>query len=105
MEVMISDHDSVNESEVLQLYLVNQWSAAEKPQLLLQALQHSHSLVTARINGRLFGLRKCDFRRLSSGVFPAFIGSPRGAATGHWSSDHARNAATLFRISSENSGS
>lgn len=56
MEVMIPDHDSVNESEVLQLYLVNQWSAAEKPQLLLQALQHSHSLVTARINGRLVGL-------------------------------------------------
>lgn len=56
MEVMISDHDSVNEFEVLQLYLVNQWSAAEKPQLLLKALQHSHSLVTARINGRLFGL-------------------------------------------------
>ncbi len=56
MEVMISDHDSVNEFEVLQLYLVNQWSAAEKPQLLLKALQHSHSLVTARINGRLVGL-------------------------------------------------
>jgi len=56
MEVMISDHDSVNEFEVLQLYLVNQWSAAEKPQLLLQALQYSHSLVTARINGRLVGL-------------------------------------------------
>lgn len=55
MEVMISDHDSVNEFEVLQLYLVNQWSAAEKPQLLLKALQHSHSLVTARINGRLVG--------------------------------------------------
>lgn len=101
MEVMISDHDSVNESEVLQLYLVNQWSAAEKPQLLLQALQHSHSLVTARINGRL---GKCDFRWLSGGVFPTFIGSPGGAATGYWSSDHARNAATLFRISSENSG-
>ena len=56
MKVMISDHDSVNESEVLQLYLVNQWSATEKPQLLLQALQHFHSLVTARINGRLVGL-------------------------------------------------
>ena len=56
MEVMISDHDSVNEFEVLQLYLVNQWSAAEKPQLLLKALQHSYSLVTARINGRLVGL-------------------------------------------------
>lgn len=56
MEVMISDHDSVNEFEVLQLYLVNQWSAAEKPQLLLKALQHFHSLVTARINGRLVGL-------------------------------------------------
>ncbi|WP_180159220.1 GNAT family N-acetyltransferase [Acinetobacter sp. YH12047] len=56
MEVMISDHDSVNEFEVLQLYLVNQWSAVEKPQLLLKALQHSHSLVTARINGRLVGL-------------------------------------------------
>ena len=103
MKAMISDHDSVNESEVLQLYLVNQWSAAEKPQLLLQALQHSHSVVTARINGQLVGLGNA----ISDGdlvVYFSHLLVHRGAATGHWSSDHARNAATLFRISSENSG-
>ena len=56
MQLVISDSDSVQESEILELYCANQWSAAEKPQLLLEALNHSHSLVTARIDGRLVGL-------------------------------------------------
>ena len=38
------------------LYRANEWSSAEKPELLLKALLASHSLVTARDNDTLVGL-------------------------------------------------
>ncbi len=56
MNVDISIDDSLGETEVLELYRANNWSAADKPAALMAALQNSHSLVTARIDGRLVGL-------------------------------------------------
>lgn len=56
MTVHISLDDAIGEDEVLALYQVNQWSSADKPQQLLAALRNSHSLVTARRDGRLLGL-------------------------------------------------
>ena len=41
---------------VLALYQANQWSSAEKPELLLKALRASHSLVAAWDGDRLVGL-------------------------------------------------
>jgi len=41
---------------VLALYRANQWSAAEKPELLQSALRESHSLVTAWDGAKLVGL-------------------------------------------------
>src|SRR5258705_9259779 len=41
---------------VLALYRANQWSAAEKPELLHSALLNSHSLVTAWDDTTLIGL-------------------------------------------------
>src|SRR5205823_1230952 len=41
---------------VLALYRANEWSAAEKPELLHKALLASHSLVTAWDGERLIGL-------------------------------------------------
>jgi GNAT superfamily N-acetyltransferase len=41
---------------VLPLYRANEWSSAEKPQILHQALLNSHSLVTAWDEARLVGL-------------------------------------------------
>lgn len=49
-------HDSIEQSEVVALYRANEWSSAEKPDQLLAALRHSHSLVTARIKGQLVGI-------------------------------------------------
>lgn len=57
-------HDDIRFSEtrelplecVLALYLANGWSAAEKPDLLLEALLNSHSLVTAWDGEKLVGL-------------------------------------------------
>lgn len=56
MTVHISLDDALEEAEVLALYQANQWSSADKPQQLLAALRNSHSLVTARRDGRLLGL-------------------------------------------------
>lgn len=56
MPAVISLQDSLNQDEVLNLYRANDWSAASKPEQLLAALRNAHSLVTARIDGRLVGL-------------------------------------------------
>ena len=56
MTVHISLDDAIGEDEGLALYQANQWSSADKPQQLLAALRNSHSLVTARRDGRLLGL-------------------------------------------------
>ena len=56
MQVELSFKDSLTESEVLEIYEGSNWSAAKKPDVLLAALGNSHSLVTARISGKLVGL-------------------------------------------------
>ena len=56
MEVIISTIDTINKDEVVTLYKENRWSAASKPDCLLNALLNSHSLVTARLSGELIGL-------------------------------------------------
>lgn len=56
MQINISTNDSVKEDEVLLLYRLNKWSAAEKPKELMAALRNSHALVTARISGALVGI-------------------------------------------------
>jgi len=42
--------------QVVALYRANDWSSADKPELLLNALRHSHSLVSAWDGERLVGL-------------------------------------------------
>lgn len=56
IQVDISMHDRINAGEVLEIYRANAWSSAAKPDELMAALRNSHSLVTARIAGRLVGL-------------------------------------------------
>ena len=56
MKVEIDLNSSINESEVLELYHANNWSATEKPNELMAALHDSHTLVVARISGQLVGL-------------------------------------------------
>jgi hypothetical protein len=56
MPVEISLNDAINTKEVVDLYKANQWSSAEKPNELLAALRNSHSLVTARMAGKLMGI-------------------------------------------------
>ncbi len=56
MDIQISLTDRINDEEVLAIYKANKWSSAEKPAQLLSALRGSHSLVTARISGKLVGI-------------------------------------------------
>jgi GNAT superfamily N-acetyltransferase len=56
MQVEISMDDQIDAGEVLEIYRANEWSSADKPDQLMAALRNSHSLVTARIGGRLVGL-------------------------------------------------
>lgn len=56
MNTEISFNDHLRQDEVVQLYRDNGWSAAQKPVQLMAALEGSHSLVTARIGGKLIGL-------------------------------------------------
>lgn len=56
MHVALSLNDSIEPAEVIALYVANGWSAADKPAELMSALGNSHSLATARIDGRLVGL-------------------------------------------------
>lgn len=54
--VNITVNDTITDVEVVNLYVLNNWSSADKPQLLMKALNNSHSLVTARIEGKLVGI-------------------------------------------------
>ena len=56
MPLQIQLDDSLQQDEVVALYRANQWSSADKPEQLLAGLRNSHSLVTARLDGRLVGL-------------------------------------------------
>jgi len=52
----ISAEDTIETREVIEIYSANDWSSADKPDALMQALRNSHYLLTARKNGKLVGL-------------------------------------------------
>ncbi|QEQ97622.1 GNAT family N-acetyltransferase [Neptunomonas concharum] len=54
--IRISQTELPTQAQVVALYRANDWSSAQKPDLLMQALENSHSLVTAWSGDRLVGL-------------------------------------------------
>jgi len=56
LNIDIRFDDTIETAEVIALYVANEWSSAEKPESLMAALRNSHSLVTARIEGKLVGI-------------------------------------------------
>ena len=56
MDVEIEINGQIEMTEVIDLYKANKWSSADKPDQLMQALKHSHTLVTARVKGVLVGV-------------------------------------------------
>ena len=56
MNLTLSTHRNIPIEPIIELYQANEWSSAEKPDLLYAALTHSHSLITAWEGERLVGL-------------------------------------------------
>ncbi len=56
MEIKISETRDIKIEQVLELYRANEWSSADKPKELYNALINSHSLITAWDKDKLIGL-------------------------------------------------
>ncbi|NRD72847.1 GNAT family N-acetyltransferase [Shewanella sp. VB17] len=56
MDIKIVLNGHIDESEVIELYRANEWSSADKAEWLIPALRNSHTLVTARLSGKLVGV-------------------------------------------------
>ena len=56
MDVEIRFTKEIPKDQLLEIYRLNNWSSAEKPELLYKALTNSHTLVSAWVNGRLVGI-------------------------------------------------
>ena len=56
MIIKIKETKIIEKAAILELYKANQWSSAEKPDLLYKALMNSHTLITAWDGKRLVGL-------------------------------------------------
>lgn len=56
MIIEILDTKEIAKKDIVALYKANNWSSAEKPNQLYNALLNSHSLVTAWIDGKMVGL-------------------------------------------------
>ena len=56
MEIILKDTFEINKQDVIEIYEANNWSSAQKPKQLIQALLNSHSLITAWHEHKLIGL-------------------------------------------------
>ncbi len=56
MEIKIEVNGTLTEAELVDLYSSNSWSSAEKPKQLLAAMKNSHTVVSAKVEGKLVGL-------------------------------------------------
>ena len=56
MDITISERRDIAVEAIIELYIANKWSAAQKPELLHKALINSHALVSAWQNDRLIGI-------------------------------------------------
>ncbi|PWJ43702.1 GNAT family N-acetyltransferase [Sediminitomix flava] len=55
-QITISETRDIKLEDIIQLYKANEWSAAQKPQKLYNALINSHGLVSAWENEKLVGI-------------------------------------------------
>ncbi len=56
MSIEIKNTREITQEQVLELYTLNKWSAAEKPDILYKALMNSEELVSAWDGEQLVGL-------------------------------------------------
>lgn len=68
MNITLSESKNIDSGKILDLYRQLNWSSAEKPEKLINALQNSHSLVSAWDGDQLVGLGNA----LSDGFLVAY---------------------------------
>ncbi|SDJ82098.1 Acetyltransferase (GNAT) domain-containing protein [Catalinimonas alkaloidigena] len=56
MQIVLREDRALQPGQVLPLYRANGWSSAEKPEALMEALRHSHTVITAWDGDKLVGL-------------------------------------------------
>jgi len=56
MDIQIRETREISQAAIIALYKANKWSAADKPNELFQALQNSHTLISAWEGDALVGL-------------------------------------------------
>lgn len=56
MEIVISETREIEIEQIIALYKANDWSSADKPNELYNALLNSHSFITAWNDNKLIGL-------------------------------------------------
>ncbi|MCF8069496.1 MAG: GNAT family N-acetyltransferase [Desulfobacterales bacterium] len=56
MNIEIKETKEIPENQLLELYRLNEWSSAEKPELLCKALTNSHTLISAWIDEKMVGI-------------------------------------------------
>ncbi|HCN83082.1 MAG TPA: GNAT family N-acetyltransferase [Sphingobacteriaceae bacterium] len=56
MKIEIKETKDVKQSDIIEIYRANNWSSADKPDKLYNALLNSHSFITAWDNEKLVGL-------------------------------------------------
>ncbi|MCV9930126.1 GNAT family N-acetyltransferase [Flavobacterium sp. LS1R49] len=56
MDIRILETKEINIEDIIRLYKANEWSSAEKPDLLHKALLNSETLITAWDDKKLVGL-------------------------------------------------
>lgn len=75
-EIQFRDTRDVPRDAVLDLYRAVDWSSANKPEQLHQALLHSHSLITAWDGDRLIGLANAISDGFLVVYYPHFVVHP-----------------------------
>jgi GNAT superfamily N-acetyltransferase len=56
MAIELSEKRKIDGDKIIDLYRKNKWSSADKPNELLNALENSHTLISAWDNDKLVGL-------------------------------------------------
>lgn len=56
MKITILETKNIDLQKILELYIANKWSSANKPDLLYNALINSHALISAWIDNELVGI-------------------------------------------------
>jgi len=58
MKIEIKETRDIPRDQLIEIYRLNKWSSAEKPDLLYKALTNSHTLISAWVNGKMVGIAK-----------------------------------------------